>query len=95
MYDRNVILRYLDNPTRIAFWTIDEMAALFVPSMFGCIFQFVGIGVLMSVGTYLGLKYLKQSFGGGVLRHAMYWYLPGMHKVMRIRILSYVREYVG
>ena len=53
MYDRNVILRYLDNPTRIAFWTVDEMAALFVPLALGFIFRFPVTGVVLSIVIYI------------------------------------------
>ena len=48
-YDKNVILRYLDSPSRIAFWTIDEMGVLFAPAAFGFIFEFPIIGIAISV----------------------------------------------
>ncbi|WP_165379549.1 type IV conjugative transfer system protein TraL [Rickettsiales endosymbiont of Peranema trichophorum] len=95
MYDRNVILRYLDSPTRIAFWTTDEMSALFLPISLGCLFKFPMTGLVLSILTYAALRYVKQYIGGGFLRHAFYWYLPGMHKSMRLRIPSHVREYIG
>ncbi len=94
MYDRNVILRYLDNPTRLAFWTVDEMAALFCPVAAGCLFGFPLIGAIGSALSYVGLRYLKQNIGGGFLKHAMYWYLPGMHTALKIKIPSYIREYI-
>lgn len=95
MYDNNVILRYLNNPTRIAFWTIDEMSALFIPVSMGCLFRFPLIGLMISFGSYMLLKYIKQNIGGGFLRHAIYWYLPGMHKSMKVKIPSHIREYIG
>jgi type IV conjugative transfer system protein TraL len=94
-YDRNVILRYLDNPTRIAFWTLDEMGVLFIPIALGCIFSFPILGMMLSVSSYMLLKYIKQNIGGGFLKHVLYWYLPGMHKSMKIKIPSHVREYIG
>jgi conjugal transfer pilus assembly protein TraL len=95
MYDRNVILRYLDNPTRIAFWTVDEMAALFVPLALGCIFSFPITGVILSIVIYNILKYVKQNVGGGFLRHVIYWYLPGMHRSLKSKVRSDIREYIG
>lgn len=95
MYDKNVILRYLDSPTRIAFWTIDEISSLFLPIAFGCIFKFPLIGLILSAFLYLSLKYVKQNIGGGFLRHVIYWYLPGMHNSMKVKIPSHIREYIG
>ncbi|CAL7960200.1 conjugal transfer pilus assembly protein TraL [Alphaproteobacteria bacterium] len=95
MYDRNVILRYLDNPTRIAFWTIDEISMLFLPSMLGCIFGFPVSGLFISIVSYVMLKFFKNNMGGGVLKHATYWYLPLLHRSMKIKIPSYIREYIG
>ena len=95
MYHRNVILRYLDNPTRIAFWTVDEIATLFLPVSIGCIFGFPVTGFILSVVLYFSLKHFKQSFGLKALRHGMYWYLPGIHKAMKVQIKSHIREYIG
>lgn len=95
MYDKNIILRYLDNPTRIAFWTVDEMAALFLPIAIGCIFGFPVTGLAMSVASYMGLRYVKQNIGDGFLRHGIYWYLPGTHKGLKKVPPSYIREYIG
>lgn len=95
MYDKNVILRYLDNPTRIGFWTIDEMAILFLPIAFGCIFGFPVSGLVLSVVGYIGLRYAKQNIGRGFLTHVMYWYLPCMHKALKAKVRSHIREYIG
>ena len=95
MYDKNVILRYLDNPTRIAFWTIDEIAAIFVPSASGFIFGFPITGVGLCIIIFIALRYIKQHVGGGFLKHALYWYLPGMHRALKNKVKSHVREYIG
>lgn len=95
MYDRHFIMRYLDNPTRIAFWTVDEMAILFLPIAIGCLFGFAFTGLIISAISYAAYRHLKNNIGHGLLRHAMYWYLPSLHKGNRFPIASYIREYIG
>lgn len=94
-YDKNVILRYLDSPSRIAFWTIDEIGVLFLPAAFGFIFEFPIIGIAISVVGYLTLKYIKHNIGGGVIRHAIYWYFPSMERNLKKKVKSHIREYIG
>ena len=95
MYNNNIILRYLDAPSRIAFWTMDEAKALLGPLSLGLLFGFPLLGFSLSIISFTSLKYIKQNIGGGLLRHAAYWYLPAMENKLRIKIPSYIREYIG
>ncbi len=95
MYTRNVILKYIDAPSRIAFWTVDEAKALLIPLSLGLLFSFPIIGFLISITSYVALKFIKQNIGGGLLRHAAYWYLPGAERKLKFRIPSNIREYIG
>ncbi|RYE15441.1 MAG: type IV conjugative transfer system protein TraL [Rickettsiales bacterium] len=95
MYNRNVILRYLDAPLRIAFWTIDEAQAIIIPLSIGLVFGWPLLGVISSIGCYLSLKYIKRYFGGGLLRHIIYWYFPGSFSKTKFKIKSYIRKYIG
>ena len=95
MYDKNVILRYLDSPSRIAFWTLDEIALLFLPPAIGFIFEFPIIGIVISAIGYTTIKYIKNNIGAGVIRHAVYWYFPGMERKLKKKIKSHIREYIG
>lgn len=85
----------MDAPNRIAFWTVDEAQALLIPSAIGFLFGFPLIGLLLSLFLYMGLKYIKHNIGDGLLRHAAYWYLPGVEKKLKIQIPSEIREYIG
>lgn len=94
-YDKYVILRYLDNPVRILFWTIDEMLIVFAPIAIGFISGFPGISLIIATLGYLGLRYIKTHFGNGLLRHAIYWYLPFTETSLQVKVKSYIREYIG
>lgn len=95
MYDRHYILKYMDAPSRVAFWTMDEAQALFIPSGFGFLFGFPLIGLLVALILYALLKHIKQNVGTSLMRHAAYWYLPGVHKKLKVQVLSEIREYIG
>lgn len=94
-YHRNVILKYLDSPSRFAFWTIDEISILLVPFFSGFLLDAPLRGIICAIGGYMLLKQIKTNIGGAKLRHAMYWYLPWVHTGMKVRIPSHIREYIG
>lgn len=93
--DRNVILRYVDAPNRIAFWTMDEAKALLIPASLGLLFYFPLTGLGVSIFSYMGLKYIKQNLGDGLLKNAAYWYLPKVDRKLKVKIPSATREYIG
>jgi conjugal transfer pilus assembly protein TraL len=93
--NKNVILRYMDAPGRIAFWTMDEAKALLIPLSLGLLFYFPLTGLGVSIFSYMSLKYIKQNLGDGLLKHAAYWYLPRVDKKLKVRIPSEIREYIG
>jgi conjugal transfer pilus assembly protein TraL len=95
MYNKNVILKYVDAPSRIAFWTMDEAKALLIPGGLGFLFGFPLIGLGLSIACYFILKFVKQNVGNGLIRHAAYWYLPGLERKLKIKVSSAIREYIG
>lgn len=95
MYNRNIILIYLDAPSRVAFFTMDEAMALLVPFFAGLLFGFPGSGTIIGLVSCIGMKQCKAMLGGRILSHGMYRYFPGMHKRLRIQIPSTKRRYIG
>jgi conjugal transfer pilus assembly protein TraL len=94
-YDKNRILRYLDSPSRVGFWTIDEAVALILPSTLGLLFEFPLTGIFLSVATYMFARFIKRNIGGRLFRDAAYWFLPGVHRRNKIKIPSNIRKFIG
>lgn len=93
--DKNHIPQYLDEPTRIILWTIDELILFLVPLLilfFGFDQLILGIGV--GVALVFGLRKLKGEQGHYFLHSLMYWYLPA---IVRFKSTppSYYREFLG
>lgn len=95
MNTRNIIFKYVDSPSRIAFWTVDEAQALFIPISLGLLFSFALTGLVISIISYVALKYIKLNVGEGLVKHAVYWYLPKRERRLRYKVPSYIREYIG
>ncbi len=72
------LLRMLDEPPRILYFTREEVAAFFVPIFLlywlGCVFIGIGIGL----GCYFMLRKFKDRIGDGhgIVKQAAYKYLP-------------------
>ncbi|MEO0347720.1 MAG: type IV conjugative transfer system protein TraL [Pseudomonadota bacterium] len=94
-YNRNVILKYLDSPSRFAFWTIDELLALMVPFLGGFILEIPLKGIILSGLSYWLLRKSKQFIGGAKLSHLIYWYLPSSNPSKKLRLPSHIRQYLG
>lgn len=92
---RHYLLNYLDKPARFLFFTLDEFSALGGPVFAGMVLGWTGSGCLLGLLSYIGLRALKRSVGGGALRHALYWYLPTSKRHHKVWIPSHIREYIG
>jgi conjugal transfer pilus assembly protein TraL len=92
MNDRKLLLRTLDNPLRVLYWSIDEFMVLafplFLTLCLGSIF-FVLIGFVLKP-CY---SKFKKNFPNGSFVHKLYWYLP-TKSIGRVKHLpaSYYRE---
>lgn len=93
--DKNHIPQYLDEPTRIILWTIDELILFLVPLLilfFG--FDQLILGIATGIALVFGLRKLKGEQGHYFLHSLMYWYLPA---IVRFKSTppSYYREFLG
>ena len=93
--DKYYIPRYLDEPMKIAFLTIDELFFLVAPILFGLfIFNSPVIGLLVGSALLALLKSIKSSEGHYFIYHLAYWYLPAIVK-FKSTPPSHLREFLG
>ena len=85
------ILTQLDNPVRLLFWTLDEMALMCIPFFVGILSNSFTIIIL---GYFLSRKYrrYKRRYPSRRLKAIMYWHLPTRFKWI---IPSHKRFFVG
>jgi conjugal transfer pilus assembly protein TraL len=89
------IPRYIDEPTKIILWTIDEFLALTIPFaivMFCLNSPITGV-VIGALAVFL-LKKLKGEQGHYFIYNLMYWYLPEMVR-FKSTPPSYIRDFLG
>jgi conjugal transfer pilus assembly protein TraL len=91
----NHIPQYLDEPTRIILWTIDELILFVLPFciLFFCFDQVV-LGAAAGAGLVLALRKLKGEQGHYFLYSLMYWRLPSMIQFKATPPSCY-REFLG
>ena len=93
--DKNHIPQYLDEPTRIILWTIDELLFFLVPFIilfFG--FNQVILGAITGALLVFCLRKLKGEQGHYFLYSLMYWHLPSMVQ-FKSTPPSHYREFLG
>ena len=73
-----MIPQYLDEPERIAFWTIDEALALFIPALGGLFLGSLVSGLVFSYAAWWLLKKFKGSGNRNIARYALYWFFPNL-----------------
>ena len=93
--EQHLILHHLDEPLRILYWTIDEALFLLCAPFIGLAIEQIGLGLTTGFVGFYSLRKLKQRFGNGSLKHAMYWYLPLNRSQLKITPASFIREYIG
>ena len=93
--DKSHVPQYLDEPTRIILWTIDELILFLVP-LFVLFFGFdqLVLGIVIGIALIFGLRKLKGEQGHYFLHSLMYWHLPA---IVRFKSTppSYYREFLG
>ena len=94
-YNRNIILIYLDAPSRVGFLPMDEALYLLLPFFAGLLLGFPGTGSLLGILGFIVIRQCKAMLGGRILIHGLYRYFPGVHKRMKIKIVSSKRRYIG
>jgi len=93
--DRYVIPGKLDEPERIAFWTIDEFVAMAGPFFIGILSQHIVLGIMFGALGWWGLRKAKAGRATSWLLHAAYWYLPSTVTGVRAVPPSYLRLMAG
>lgn len=93
--DKFIVPQHLDEPARIALWTIDEVVIFIIPFL---LFLFVIdaplVGVVISAAMSFSLRKLKGDNGYQYFYQMIYWYLPcGLN--LKATPPSYIRTYVG
>ena len=85
----------LDEPEKMAFWTVDEFVILI-----GC----MGLGIVFGrfvegiIAGFLGVHLIKRFKKGeslNVLRHALYWYAPSGLFAFKATLASHKRQLAG
>ncbi len=93
--DKYYIPRYLDEPMKIAFMTLDEGVSLVVPLLLGLfLFNAPIIGIVIGATLVITLKTIKGEEGHYFIFHAAYWHLPSLIK-FRSTPPSNMREILG
>lgn len=93
--DRYRIPSTLDDPEKLAFWTIDEFIVLIGSFMIGIAFsRFVEGIVLGFVGVWL-LKRFKKGESLNKLRHALFWVAPQGFFKLKSTLPSHKRKLAG
>lgn len=89
------IPKFLDEPERFLFWTLDEALALVAPMILGVIVGHTIIGLSIGLVAMLVLRKLKSSGGSKVIKSWLYWHLPSNLIRTKGTPPSYIREYGG
>ncbi len=93
--DKQRVPQYLDEPFKIAVFTIDELIAFLIPLITLFIFgRYLITGFFVGGVCVYGLRKLKGEEGHYFLFSFLYWYLPEVRK-MKFIPPSYQRDYIG
>ncbi|MEL7042491.1 MAG: type IV conjugative transfer system protein TraL [Pseudomonadota bacterium] len=93
--DRYRIPSTLDDPEKMAFWTIDEFCVLIGGFAIGIVFSRFVEGIIAGfIGVQL-LKRFKRGESLNILRYALYWIAPSGLFSFKRTLASYKRELAG
>ncbi|NGX47091.1 MAG: hypothetical protein K1000chlam3_00460 [Chlamydiae bacterium] len=95
-YDQHIIIKTLDNPTRILFWDLPDFAMLVLPFFLGMLLE----NSLIFIGGLVArwfLKRLLKHLPKGYLKRVAYWYLPTrtMNRLLKTNLPpSHIRRFM-
>ena len=93
--DRTRIPATLDDPEKLAFWTVDEFIVLIGGFMIGILLARFVEGIIAGfVGVY-ALKKFKRGESLNLLRYALYWIAPSGLFSFERTLHSYKRDLAG
>jgi conjugal transfer pilus assembly protein TraL len=93
--DRYRIPATLDDPEKLAFWTLDEFVLLVGGFMLGIVLGRFVEGILAGFAGVFVIKRFKRGESLQVLRFAAYWYLPSGLFSFERTLASHKRELAG
>jgi len=92
---RNHIPQTLDEPEKVAFWTVDEFIILIGAMGTGIVLGYFVTGILAGfIGVHL-IKRFKKGESLNRVRLALYWYAPSWLFAFKATLSSYKRELAG
>lgn len=93
MQNSHSILKYINRPSKVLLWDLDEALSFLLPFGGLCLEGKFFLGVIVGFCVF---QFVKLSKGRGVtLVHLTYWYLPTPVGRLKFKIASYKREYIG
>lgn len=93
--DRYRIPASLDDPEKMAFWTIDEFIILIGGFMIGIIFSRFVEGIIAGFVGVHALKKFKRGESLSVLRFGLYWVAPSGIFSFKRTLASFKRDLAG
>ena len=93
--DRYRIPSTLDDPEKLAFWTIDEFIVLFGSFMVGIAFSRFVEGIVVGFAGVWILKRLKKGESLTRLRHLLFWIAPPGFWKLNSTLPSHKRRLAG
>jgi len=92
---RYKIPRYLNEPTRILIFTVDEFMALIIPTLLlFLLFDHLLVGMIIGTAGLLALRKLKGVQGHAFLWQWFYWHCSILLP-LRATPPSYQRDFIG
>jgi conjugal transfer pilus assembly protein TraL len=88
------IPRYLDDPERWLFWSMDEAIMIIAPLIFGIYMGNLLISLVASFILYTSWRKIKGTEQANLAVYAFYWFFP--KALTRLASPpSYIRSYIG
>lgn len=89
------IPKYLDEPFRLLFWTVDESIFLFIPIGLGIHLGYTVTGIFLGVIGLLSWKRAKGGDDSNKLQSLLYWHFPSSFCRLKVTPASYQRFFLG
>ena len=87
------ILNYLDEPTKIIFFTPAEIAAMCFCFFGGIFLDHFVVGVVLAFLSVLAIRKVRARFRVTSAHQLIYWFFPHSETLMRCKVPSHIREF--